>query len=662
MREKVFALDIGTRTVVGLVLDLTEQPQVIAAEVAEHPNRSMLDGQIHDVPQVADLVIKVKEALERKTGLQLKSVAVAAAGRALKTAKGSTNKEHNPLEEIDEQMILAAEIEAVQAAQSNLVETEQRISDYHCVGYSVVRHTLDNQPISNLTGQYGNSIGVDIIATFLPRVVVDSLVTALKRAGLELSSLTLEPIAAINVIVPANLRRLNLALVDIGAGTSDIAITKEDTVAGYAMVPSAGDKITEVLCDIYLLDFDEGEKVKRQLSGEEKTVRFMDVVGMEHEVKVDEIIEAVQPAVTELANKIADSIFQLNGKAPQAVIAIGGGSQTPLLTKALAAKLSLPQQRVAVRGREALTIKGEEDILFGPQAVTPIGIAVSWKHNRALEFSSIKVNNRPVRLISANGHGTVADALLAAGINIRLLYGKPGLGLSVTVNGKIHFIKGSLGTAAKLLVNGEVATLETSVQDGYQVKIVPGEKGKDAETTMDVLINETCPSLHLIVNGEKRTIKPKVLLNGLAVQGDVKIPDMSEIKAKMPSNAGETFHWLDVDSAGKDIYVNGTVGTIGSPIKSGDDLELRNSSTVPPAQNATSDVSTHLTVNQQPMEIRKPHAILTDMFNYIDFNPSPPTSSSKLLMLVNGQKAQFTTVLKDEDDVVLRWQEEDEDY
>ena len=658
MGEKVFALDIGTRTVVGLVLDLKEQPQVIAAEVAEHPNRSMLDGQIHDVPQVADLVVKVKEALEKKTGLQLKSVAVAAAGRALKTAKGSTKKEHNPLEEIDEQMILAAEIEAVQAAQSNLVETEQRISDYHCVGYSVVRYTLDNHPISNLTGQYGNSIGVDIIATFLPRVVVDSLVTALKRAGLELSSLTLEPIAAINVIVPANLRRLNLALVDIGAGTSDIAITREDTVAGYAMVPSAGDKITEELCDIYLLDFDEGEKVKRQLSGAEETIRFVDVVGMEHELKVEEIIEAVQPAVTELANKIADSIFQLNGKAPQAVIAIGGGSQTPLLTKELAAKLSLPQQRVAVRGREALTIKGEEDILFGPQAVTPIGIAVSWKHNRALEFSSIKVNNRPVRLISANGRGTVADALLAAGINIRLLYGKPGLGLSVTVNGKVHFIKGSLGKPAKLLVNGEAATLETAVQDGYQIQLMPGEKGKDAEITLNELINETCPPLYLIVNGEKRTIKPRVLLNGSAAQADEKIPDMSEVKVKMPSNAGETLQWLGVISDGKDIYINGAVGTIGSPIKSGDDIELKNASAVPLAQNTTSDVTTHLTVNQQPMEIRKSHTILTDMFNYIDFNPNPPTSSSKLLMQVNGQKAQFTTVLKDGDDVMLCWQEE----
>lgn len=60
-----------------------------------------------------------------------------------------------------------------------------------------------------------------------------------------MDALTLEPIAAIQVLIPKSMRRLNVALVDIGAGTSDIAITNEGTVTAYGMVPKAGDEITE---------------------------------------------------------------------------------------------------------------------------------------------------------------------------------------------------------------------------------------------------------------------------------------------------------------------------------------------------------------------------------------------------------------------------------
>ncbi len=60
------------------------------------------------------------------------------------------------------------------------------------------------------------------------------------------------------------MRRLNVALVDIGAGTSDIAITNLGTVIAYGMVPIAGDEVTEAISDHYLLDFPLAEKAKRE--------------------------------------------------------------------------------------------------------------------------------------------------------------------------------------------------------------------------------------------------------------------------------------------------------------------------------------------------------------------------------------------------------------
>ena len=73
----------------------------------------------------------------------------------------------------------------------------------------------------------GKKIKADIVATFLPGEVVESLYSAMNQAGMEVAGLTLEPIAAINVAIPEKLRLLNLVMVDIGAGTSDIAVCRD---------------------------------------------------------------------------------------------------------------------------------------------------------------------------------------------------------------------------------------------------------------------------------------------------------------------------------------------------------------------------------------------------------------------------------------------------
>ena len=174
--------------------------------------------------------------------VHLKRVSVAAAGRALKTVEGSMAIDISEGSLISIEDVNRLELAAVQQAQQKLLSSKPvTVEDYYyCVGYSVLHHRLDGEIIGSLIDQAGRSASVDVIATFLPQVVVESLLAALKRAGLEMEALTLEPIAAINVLIPPSMRRLNVALVDIGAGTSDIAITNNSTVVAYGMVPISG--------------------------------------------------------------------------------------------------------------------------------------------------------------------------------------------------------------------------------------------------------------------------------------------------------------------------------------------------------------------------------------------------------------------------------------
>lgn len=169
--KEVFALDIGTRTIVGLILAQTPKGlHIRAAEVFEHTSRAMYDGQVHDVAAVAEGVRKVKTALERRLKHPLTRAAVAAAGRALKTARGEAQREKSASQEVTPADVRALELEALRAAQESLARNEGQAAaaGYFCVGYSVTQYILEGAPISELTGQFGREIGLSLIATFLP--------------------------------------------------------------------------------------------------------------------------------------------------------------------------------------------------------------------------------------------------------------------------------------------------------------------------------------------------------------------------------------------------------------------------------------------------------------------------------------------------------------
>ncbi|MDN5362182.1 MAG: hypothetical protein PWP70_1229 [Moorella sp. (in: firmicutes)] len=645
MAEAIFALDVGTRKVAGLVLAPGKKGYHIrAAAVVEHQQRAMLDGQIHDIPQVALAIQVVKEQLEKKLHLSLKEAAVAAAGRALKTRRATATTSLSPAQEIAPQAVLALEAAAVQEAEKLLLEKGQGQPVYHCVGYSVVGYNLDEHPIGNLVGQRGQSMAAEVIATFLPRVVVDSLVAALERAGLMMNSLTLEPIAASAVAVPAAMRGLNLVLVDIGAGTSDIAITGQGTITGYAMVPAAGDEITEALAAALILDFNTAETVKRKLLSQEK-LTFTDVVGQRRTLAAAEIIELIKPAVTELARQIATQIVLLNGKPPQAVLLVGGGSLTPGLAAALAGQLEISPERVAVRDREVLSnISGAKN-LQGPQAITPIGIAIAALKREGLGLARVIVNGRPVHFL-AGQQMTVTQALLAAGIPARLLYGRPGKGLGVEVNGRLTFLRGQPGEPGSILVNDTPATLETLVRAGDRLAVTPGRDGADARGTVADLVPQLTPKT-ITINGRQVTLEPEITMNGNRVDYRTPVQDQARLTYEPLNTVGQVLAHLGEPLEGP-ILLNGQQVRPEAPIQNGDNLVTG---------TGAIGRSINITLNGRPatLKVQAADVLFTDVFNYLDFPASPPPGRKTLVMEINGRPAEFTTPLAEGDAVTLRW-------
>ena len=488
--DLIFALDIGTRSVIGVVGKAEgDRFKVLDVETAEHKKRAMLDGQIDNIRQVAELARQVTQRLEERLDVTLERVCVAAAGRALQTQRGSFSLELPESGSITMEQIGQLETGAVSAAEEALQTEGDERRQLFLVGYTVTQYRLDHYPMTVLLDHSGREIEADVVATFLPGEVVESLYAAMRAAGLQVSSMTLEPIAAMNAAIPAELRLLNLALVDIGAGTTDIALCRDGSVTGYTMATIAGDEITERLMRSYLIDFQTAESIKRSLR-EGESVHYTDIMGLENDLSYDEVMAEIEEPMEKLASAIAEQVVSVNGAPPSALFLAGGGSKLNGLKERVAEKLNMDEKRVAVAGNNfAKSAYADTIKLDNPEYTTPLGIAVSAGMGLLNDSYVVLLNGQPAKLFRS-GVMTLRDILLMNGYTYADMLGRTGKSLTLTLDGRHVVLRGEPAMPAVLTVNGEDAVLSAVVHAGDRVNFVPARSGADAHQTLGELLPE----------------------------------------------------------------------------------------------------------------------------------------------------------------------------
>ena len=514
-KDLVFALDIGTRSVVGVVgRPVGDRLKILDVEMAEHGKRAMMDGQIDDIRQVGALARTVTERLEGRLGVRLERVCVAAAGRALRTQKGSFTLELPEEQSIDAEEISRLEAGAVSAAEEGLQSDGGDRRQMFLVGYTVAQYRLDNYPMANLQYHTGRRVEADVVATFLPGEVVESLYAAMRTAGLQVASMTLEPIAAMNAAIPAELRLLNLAMVDIGAGTTDIALCRDGSVVGYTMATVAGDEVTEAIMRSFLVDFRTAEQIKRSIGESEELIRCRNILGQEERVSVDEVVQVIQDPMDKLADAVAKQIMNVNGGTPSAVFLAGGGSKLTGLREKVAAQLEMDEKRVAIAGNNfALSAFSDNLELEKPEYATPLGIAISAGLGLLNDSYVVILNGQSAKLFR-NGVLTLRDILLMNGYSYADMVGKTGKSLTVTLDGKRLVFRGEPAVPAVLQVNGEEAALSATVHAGDEIRFIPATRGEDARRTLGELLGEDFYGKAMVNNAIAPLDRP-------LVQGDV---------------------------------------------------------------------------------------------------------------------------------------------
>lgn len=700
----VFGLDIGTRNVVGTVGYRTEENEfiVVAQCVREHETRAMLDGQIHDIGRVGRTIAKVKEELELQTGSTLTEVCIAAAGRVLKTVTTNVAYEYQEETVVTGEDIHTLELLGIEKAQDILKEMNDTKYKFYCVGYSVVRYYLNDEPFSNLESHKANKISEDIIVTFLPEDVVDGLYAAVGMAGLSVANMTLEPIAAINVAIPENFRLLNIALVDIGAGTSDISVTRDGSIIAYGMIPLAGDEITELIVQNYLVDFKTAEYIKLS-SGIGDEVTYKDIMLIEHTIPSKEVWELTAPVVDKMTTEVAAKIKELNGdKSVSAAFIVGGGGKIHGYTQMLAEKLGLVSERVALRGEEVLQEVTflQAEIKKDPLLVTPIGICLNYYDQRN-SFIMVRFNGERIKLYD-NNKLTIVDAALQAGFPNEELFPKRGSELQFTVNGVTRIVRGEAGESAVIYMNDKPANINTPLEPNSDIIIEASTQGTPASCTLEQLEEYGASDISVIVNG--RIVRcPKFLeVNGSFEMPSYQIQSGDKIETRGFYTVGQVAEFMDVEvdwehevmvnnrTATPDtlIYENFTLdwtvlsfgaaavpmeelpeadmetirgGEVQESVKTEADEEV----SAEDIDDAFAEGTTEHTlpeeneivviINGQPVRLTgKSSYIFVDIFDFYEFDLKA-SAGRAIITLLNGSNAQFSAVLSDGDEIELGW-------
>lgn len=700
----VFGLDIGTRSIVGTVG--YRQPDghfvVVAQAAVQHETRAMLDGQIHDIGKVADTIRSVSDQLEQLTGKKLNNVCIAAAGRVLKTVEQEAEVTFTTETVVTTEHVYSLDMLAVEKAHETLRQSDNSGLKYYCVGYSVMRYYQNDYPITNLEGHKCSKIRTELIATFLPEEVVDGLYAAVERAGLHVENLTLEPIAAINIAIPERFRLLNIALVDVGAGTSDISITKDGSIIAYGMIPAAGDELTECIAKHYLVDFQEADRMKCE-STEQEEVEFQDIMGLPMTVKSSDVAEVVRENVQSITKQVAEKIIELNGdKSVSAVFVVGGGGKITGFTECLAEYLGVAKERVALRGSEVLREVTflRQDLEIDSLLVTPIGICMNYYEQRN-NFVFVSVNGERIKLYD-KGNLTVIDAALQKGLTNDKVFPQRGDAVTYYVQGNLRMQRGEPGESAVIRVNGEEASIATPIHQNDVIEIDISTKGKPGSIEIQAL-PEYKSAISFYVNGTKVDCPCFVSANGQLVSAYYEIQNEDKIEILPYYTLEQVLDFMDIAAEGEvlvnhvpanlqtKVYENFTVDCqitdkfheteavlqesmdssdtaaidqSHEPMSVGDMTDESQSSETVNTENIKDEQQSQsfdpekdfaITVNGEPYALHgKAHYILVDVLDIYPIDTSK-AHGDYMEIKINGMDAEFSQPLAEHDAVILRW-------
>jgi len=387
--EYYLALDIGTEVAKALVfqVDLKEKNAAVIG-VGKEPQRkgNMQSGAVSDISGAIETCqIAINKALEKANIKKVKKAIVGIAGELV---KGTTTTVHyergNPDSRIDfpelKNIIQKVQEKAYERIQDQISwETGQDI-DVKLINAAMVDVRIDGYQVTNPIGFQGRDVSISIFNAYAPVIHLGALQAIADELRIDLLSIAAEPYAVARSVDYDDALDFNAIFIDIGGGTTDIAVVRNGGLEGTKMFAFGGRAFTKKLAQELRIDFDEAEDLKIKYA--------QGKLGSDVSLKVEQIL---QNDCTVWLNGVELSLdeFANSDVLPSKILLCGGGSGLPGIKKALMSKEwlhKLPFAKAPVinylQPSDVVRIKDMTNELKNPQDVTPMGLA-----NLVLDFT-----------------------------------------------------------------------------------------------------------------------------------------------------------------------------------------------------------------------------------------------------------------------------------
>jgi cell division protein FtsA len=367
----VVGLDIGTTKVCTVVGHGDGQGRITIAGVGVAPSRGLKKGVVIDVD---DTVAAIRDSVERArhmAGMDIESVVAGVTGEHIQ----SSNRRGTVTISGPEQVVTEDDVERVMQAAAMDVPRDREIIHSLPRDFIVDGHSGVRRPV----GMCGERLEVETHIVTGAASFLQNVVQCVERAGLVVDALVLEPIATSEAVATSDERELGVALIDIGGGTSDIAVFLDGSVAFSAVLPVGGNHVTRDISIGLRTPFEIAERLKVERGVASASLiphgEALEVIsaGSGERLRLPrailgEIIEARMSELFEIARASIESAGMQN-RIAGGVILTGGGAMLPGTTDLAQQVFDLP-----TRLGKPIGLSGWSDKVDTPQFATGVGL------------------------------------------------------------------------------------------------------------------------------------------------------------------------------------------------------------------------------------------------------------------------------------------------
>ena len=374
-KNLIVGLDIGTSKIVAIVAELQPEGTIKVIGLGQHISRGLKKGVVINIESTMQSIQRALEEAELMADCKINNVYTGIAGSHIKSLNS-----HG--------MVKIKDAEVTQMDVDRVIETARAIAlpaDQQILHILTQEFIIDGQEdVREPLGMSGMKLEVKVHIVTGAVAAAQNIVKCIKRCGIEVSDLILQPLASSLAVLTEDEKELGVCLVDIGGGTTDIAVFKQGAIRHTAVVPIAGDQMTNDVAVAFRTPTQSAEDIKvkhgcalRQLADPREVVEVPGVDGREpRQLSVQTLAEVLEPRVVELYEMVLNELRRsgMEEMIASGIVITGGSAMMRGMVELGEEIFHMP-----VRMGLPRYVGGLSEVVSNPRYATGVGLVLMGK-------------------------------------------------------------------------------------------------------------------------------------------------------------------------------------------------------------------------------------------------------------------------------------------